>query len=338
VPATDGEGSQVIERVVCLEGLTALGKVCVNWEPGTLSGRRVSADVPCQASEGFPEIQGGSGGGNPSASERGWIGEEALDVFGEQIGFQVDLVSLLERRQPGDLEGVRDDPQAKSVPQDLGDGQADPVDGDGTLFDDVFEKRSRGVDFEAPVLMDLAPLGDRAHPVDMSRDNVAIEASVDSKRTLQVDEGPFFEVLEACPGPGFLEQIHRDDAAGGPAAELGHGEAASVDGQAIPEFKIDSRRSRPEFHADSRGRLIQGKNDSGLFDDSCEHGLRSLMVIPETARHQEVVSQWSPAEALESRKVLREPLASDGRPRFLSTEDFRGVEERDFMGESGFEE
>ena len=56
VPATDGEGSQVIERVVCLEGLTALGKVCVNWEPGTLSGRRVSVDVPCQASEGFPEI------------------------------------------------------------------------------------------------------------------------------------------------------------------------------------------------------------------------------------------------------------------------------------------
>src|SRR5215204_4584356 len=64
---------------------------------------------------------------------------QLLDVLGEDVDLEVDLVARLERAQGGDLERVRDQGDRKGLVVDRGDRERDAVDGDRALLDAVAE-------------------------------------------------------------------------------------------------------------------------------------------------------------------------------------------------------
>src|SRR5690349_13164698 len=80
------------------------------------------------------------------------LGQQAFDVLGEHVDFEVDGVARLLGAERGDGEGVRDDRDVEGGGALLravvegGDGEADPVDGDRALLDDVPEHRGGGRD------------------------------------------------------------------------------------------------------------------------------------------------------------------------------------------------
>lgn len=98
-------------------------------KPGLRTGAEAAATVSvCRQCE---QLAGGA------FALRRRAGEQALDVFGEEVGFEVHGVADLALMQGGDGEGVRDDPKAETFREHFGHGEADAIDGDAAFEDEV---------------------------------------------------------------------------------------------------------------------------------------------------------------------------------------------------------
>src|SRR3954452_14297920 len=73
-------------------------------------------------------------------------GEQAFDVLGEHVDFEVDGIARLLGAERGDGERVGDDGDVEraGLVVEGGDGEADAVDGDRALLDDVAQHRRGG--------------------------------------------------------------------------------------------------------------------------------------------------------------------------------------------------
>src|SRR6266511_1507789 len=102
--------------------------------------------------------------------------EQALDVFGDQVDFEVDgrTDAFVPERRDG--EGVRDGGDVERIVAERGHGEADAVDRDRTLLDDVAQHLGGRGEREAgrPVGQRVTG-GDASDGVDVALDQVAAE-------------------------------------------------------------------------------------------------------------------------------------------------------------------
>ncbi len=77
------------------------------------------------------------------------------------------------------------------------DGQADAVDGDGALLDQIARELGLGVDLQHPREPLLAHRADGAGAVDVALDDVSTEAIAGAQRELQVHDGPGLQCAQA---------------------------------------------------------------------------------------------------------------------------------------------
>src|SRR5207248_1139717 len=152
--------------------------------------------------------------------------EQLLDVLADQIDLEVHVRELALAGERGRDLRVRDDRDLEAAPVDAVDGEADAVDGDRALLDDVAQHVGSGADREVEGLAARAHFIDAADAVDVAGDQVAAQAIAEAHRALEVDLRARFVLAER----GALERL----GAGldGDAAALGggHGEADAVDG------------------------------------------------------------------------------------------------------------
>src|SRR3954447_4634203 len=98
-------------------------------------------------------------------------GEQAFDVLGEHVDFEVDGIAGPLRAQRGDGEGVRDDGDVEGAASIVegSDGEADAVDGDRSLLDDVAqETRGRGERHAGRAVGQRHPVAQCADAVDVT--------------------------------------------------------------------------------------------------------------------------------------------------------------------------
>src|SRR5260370_19292857 len=88
--------------------------------------------------------------GTTTSGLRSWSGEDqTLDVLGDDVRFEVHGIAGVANPERGHREGVRDEGDTEPVVGGVGHGEADAVDGDGSLLDDVAQERLGGADREA---------------------------------------------------------------------------------------------------------------------------------------------------------------------------------------------
>src|SRR5262249_31481079 len=78
----------------------------------------------------------------PADAPGGLAPHEALDVAGDDVGFDVDRFADLTETQRGDGLRVGDDRDGERTIVHSGDGQADAVNGDGAFVHDIPEDLS----------------------------------------------------------------------------------------------------------------------------------------------------------------------------------------------------
>src|SRR5688500_19347014 len=85
------------------------------------------------------------------------LAEHALDVLRDDIDLDVDGLGLAQRRERRPLRGVRDDRDLERLRGDRRDGEADAVDRDEALLDDVAAESLRHGEAQAcPLTLDCA--------------------------------------------------------------------------------------------------------------------------------------------------------------------------------------
>src|SRR5215218_9670906 len=105
--------------------------------------------------------------------------KQTFDVLGQHVDFEVDGIAGRLGAQGRDGERVRDDRDVEG-PRNVverGDGEADAVDGDRTLLDDVAQQLGRRCERHAGRTVGQADaLPQRAYAVDMTLHDVTAEA------------------------------------------------------------------------------------------------------------------------------------------------------------------
>src|SRR5277367_3463569 len=96
---------------------------------------------------------------------RFFVVQEALDVFGEDVGFNVDGVVDGHGVDIGVRVGEGDDGDVGDAVVPAGDGEADAVERDGAFFCDVAAEVLRDADGEPPIFAFGDEAGDAAYAV-----------------------------------------------------------------------------------------------------------------------------------------------------------------------------
>src|SRR4026209_1410379 len=81
---------------------------------------------------------------------------------------------------------------------DGGHRQADPIDADGTLLDDVSQCRFRKLYREVPAVPNSVEAPTSSAAIHRALNDVSTEPAVSPHRTLEVDEDSSVKILQAC--------------------------------------------------------------------------------------------------------------------------------------------
>jgi len=109
-----------------------------------------------------------------------------LDVFAEDVGFEVDGVAGEAIANVGVIVGVRNDGDFGDRILPTGDYEADAVDGDGALADKVGCETSGDVDSEEPTIASLLEMSDVADGIDVAQDKVSAEFFPSLERLFEI--------------------------------------------------------------------------------------------------------------------------------------------------------
>jgi hypothetical protein len=194
-------------------------------------------------------------------------GHEPGDVFPDHIEFQVDGGSRGNGLDIRMLESKRDDGDVKTVFFDIKDGKAGAVEGDGAFFD--HEVAEFPVEFEAeePAAVVFFHVGAGGGSVDVTLDDMAVEAAVEGHAAFEVDEGTGDPGIEVGFPEGFIDSGH----AVGIFPDFLHGQADAVMGDALIDLKFGGEgRLDPEGFVGSVA--LRSLDFSKCFNDTGEHG------------------------------------------------------------------
>ena len=132
----------------------------------------------------------------------------ALGVFAEDVYLDVDEAAWFQRVEAGGGVGVGDDGDLYFVADDGGDGEADALDGDGALWNDVTGEGLGQKDSETPVGVrciwgDGVEGEEGCGSVDMALDDVASERRAGRRGEFEVNDGVGTQVRERGAGDGL---------------------------------------------------------------------------------------------------------------------------------------
>src|ERR1700688_4468036 len=91
-----------------------------------------------------------------------------LDVFADKIGFEVQSVSYFSFPQRCHVVGVRDDPNPEALFLHSRHSQADSIDSDRTLGDDISHHVGRSSDIQDVILPVAFPARYGSYSIDMA--------------------------------------------------------------------------------------------------------------------------------------------------------------------------
>ena len=195
--------------------------------------------------------------------------EHFFDVFGEHIEFQVDSVTDFSGAEVGGFARVGDDPGGEVIRANFGDGEADAIDGDGALEDEVAGGLGREGDLEEEIGAAGFQLEDGGGAIDVALDEVAAHAGIGAHGAFEVDPVAGLEGAEVGSGEGFSEQIEGENGRG----DVGGGQAAAVDGEAVAEVEARGEAGSAQLQSNTAlGGGGDGKDFGGFFNKTGEHG------------------------------------------------------------------
>jgi len=131
------------------------------------------------------------------------LGDESGDIFPDHIEFQVDGGARDDGLYIGMLEGVGDDGDAEAVAFYVKDGQAGAVEADGAFFDHEVAELLWEFEPEFPAAVEFAAVEAGGGGVDMSLDDMAVEAAVHDQASFEVDEVAWLPVAHG----GFFQGL-----------------------------------------------------------------------------------------------------------------------------------
>src|SRR5438132_641989 len=175
-----------------------------------------------------------------SAALRPPHAQHPLDLLEEHVRLQVHAVARLPLTERALGEGVRDQGHGEARTATGEDRQADAVDGDRALLDQVGGEGAGGAEaVEEPVAVARDPL-QAPDAVDVALDDVAAHAVAHAERALEVDARPGGQAAKR----GAAERLGRRLDREAPVAPRRDGEAGAVHGDALaePEAREGPRR------------------------------------------------------------------------------------------------
>src|ERR1700684_947800 len=115
-------------------------------------------------------------------------GHETGDVFPDQIEFQVDGRGRDDGLYIGMFERIGDDGDVKAIFFDVKDGEADAIETNGAFFDHEVAKFPGVFEAKKPAAVVFFDVGAGSGRVDMTLDDMPIEAAVQGHAAFEVDE------------------------------------------------------------------------------------------------------------------------------------------------------
>src|SRR3954447_14318862 len=200
--------------------------------------------------------------------------DEPLDVLGEHVRLEVDLVARLECAERRHLERVRDQRNRKPGAVEGSHGERDAVDADRALLDAVAQDVVGGVDPDAHALALGLHRADPPDGVDMTLDVVAAERLAGAQRRLDVYVIPGAQPSERRPLERLGDRVEGD----APVRDANGGEADAVDGHRVAGRRLCGGAGRLDGQADAGGAAVDGRNAPELADDAGEHATNLVAV------------------------------------------------------------
>ena len=154
---------------------------------------------------------------------------------------------------------------SKIVP--VGDGQADAIDGDGALWNDVTRERLRNFHSVPPIVTFRFEARYTAHSVDVSQDKVSAKFFTGGEGLFEIDAHAGFQ---------FPERSFADGLAGEICAEVfvilrDDSEAATVYRDAVGDGEMRSNTGGMDGEASAIGVELQGFDGTQMLDDAGKH-------------------------------------------------------------------
>src|ERR1019366_7500046 len=128
---------------------------------------------------------------------------------------------------------MRNDPNAKPIAMDAGDGQADSIDGNGAFLHDVPHDRWRRFHVQHVVLALALEASDFTTPINVTEHEVAIEPRIREEWTFEIHQGTFPNKFKICPFKSFVEHIKTERV----SAFGNHCQTRTVDGYAVANMQ-----------------------------------------------------------------------------------------------------
>ena len=153
-------------------------------------------------------------------------------VFTYKIEFQVDQAAGGDGLDIGMFEGIGDDGDVEFGSFDIEDGEADAIEADGAFFDDEVAEFFGEFEAKFPAAVLVGAFEAGGGGVDMSLDDVTVEAAVHDHTSFEVDE------VAGLPGAqiGLFECLLDGCDAVEVVFYFFHGEADAVVGEALIDF------------------------------------------------------------------------------------------------------
>src|SRR3954454_9157911 len=117
------------------------------------------------------------------------VGNELLQILGEDVNLEVDLATGLRLSQRRPLERLRDQRHGEPVVADVGDRERDAVDGDRALLHHIAQQPRIGVEGHDPGEPLLVDVADDPDPVHVALHDMPAEPVGGAQRQLQVHPG-----------------------------------------------------------------------------------------------------------------------------------------------------
>ena len=171
----------------------------------------------------------------------------------------------------GHGQRVGDDPNAESVRKDFGHSQADAIDGNGPLKDEVFEGCGVRDDLHQPICTAFLQNPDPGGSINMTRDKMAVEAAIGRQGAFKVNWLADHCLGEGCALPGFVQQIKFDSPALFGGCDCDCCKATAVDCDTIPQTAPLPHCWSQELETNGLFALGDGFNQTCFFNDSGEH-------------------------------------------------------------------
>jgi hypothetical protein len=193
--------------------------------------------------------------------------EQPFDKLSDEVGFQVDLVINLLESKCRDGGSMRNDGDAEGVIGGVIDRQADPIDRHRAFVHTVPQDVRGRFDDQHDRIALLTAAADRAHPVDVTSNQMPADPFIEFHRALEIDRSPTRQLSEGRDRQGFRRRFDHK----GLFTLRDHRETRTVDADTVPDLEIGQHRRSQDRQASATEGLFQQGDGAHFFHNTGEH-------------------------------------------------------------------